>query len=98
MADLYKYNLSKPGIWLCWRLESGSVALIDGLEHNDYLHKNPNTYKGQKVTEKLGFATNVWDAFCMYNQFSLGYVPVLKTEDGYINERLICRIVEEATK
>lgn len=92
------YSLSQPGTCVCCRLDSGSVALIDILKHNKYLHKKVNTYKGQKVTEKLGFATNVWDAYCMYNQFSLGYVPILKTEEGNINERLICRIVEEATK
>lgn len=92
------FELDKQGMWECWRLDSGSIALIDMLKHSEYLHKNVKIYKGQKVIKKLGFATNVWDAYCMYNQFSLGYVPLLKTEDGKINERLTCRVVEEATK
>ena len=96
MDNLYSFDT--PGVWECYKLESGKVALVDMLKHNDYLNKRANVYRGQKIIEKLGFATNKYNAYCMYHQFSLGYVPIFHTYDGKIDVERMCKIVDEATK
>lgn len=79
-------ELSKPGIWECWRLEDNEVVLIDMLTSNDdHLVSIPTHYKGKKVVEKLGYAMTLWEAYCMYqthaNYDGITRVPMLSNNE-----------------
>ena len=71
------FELHQQGLWECWQLEDDSIVLIDMLKANDnYLVPTPNMYMGKRVIKKLGFATDRWSAENMYQQFSIGSVPI----------------------
>ena len=71
------FELDRQGMWECWELEDGKIVLVDMLKANDsYLVPTPNMYMGKRIIKKLGFATDRWSAENMYQQFSIGSVPI----------------------
>lgn len=79
-------ELSKPGMWECWRLEDNKVVVVDVLNPiYQYALMEPTHYKGKKVIEKLGFAMTLWEAYCMYqthaNYDGITRVPMLSNNE-----------------
>ena len=71
------FELHKQGLWECWQLEDDVIVLVDMLKYNDsHLVPTPNMYAGKRIVKKLGFATDRWSAENMYQQFSIGSVPI----------------------
>lgn len=75
-------ELNKPGIWECWRLEDSSIIIVDRMKLlHDFPFYEAYGYKGKKVIEKLGFATTLYQAYCMfqtyYNWDGITKVPML---------------------
>lgn len=75
-------ELSKPGIWECWRLEDSSIIIVDRMKLlHDFPFYEAHGYKGKKVIEKLGFAITLWEAYCMYqthtNFDGVARIPIL---------------------
>lgn len=71
------FELHKQGLWECWQLEDDVIVLVDMLKYNDsHLVPTPNMYMGKRIVKKLGFATDRWGAENMYQQFTIGSVPI----------------------
>lgn len=82
ILKLTSYDLSKPGLWECWKLEDDSIILIDIIEEQKYDKRfcdhdfHPTHYRGIKIKEKLGAALDLWTATCMYQQFKQGFIDI----------------------
>lgn len=69
------FEIDKSGLWECWQLEDDSIVLVD-LADVPYLNTNANRYMGKKIKKKLGFALDRRSADNMYQQFTIGSVPI----------------------
>ena len=67
------FELDRQGIWECWELEDGKIVLIDLIQEPqpDVTH-----YYEKKIKKRLGFATDRRSADNMYQQFTIGSVPI----------------------
>ena len=69
------FGIYQQGLWECWELEDGKIVLVD-LTDVPYLNTNANRYMGKKIKKKLGFALDRRSADNMYQQFTIGSVPI----------------------
>lgn len=67
------FEMDKQGLWECWELEDGKIVLVDLIQEPqpDVTH-----YYEKKIKKRLGFATDRRSADNMYQQFTLGSVPI----------------------
>lgn len=65
--------MDKQGLWECWELEDGKIVLVDLIQEPqpDVTH-----YYEKKIKKRLGFATDRRSADNMYQQFTIGSVPI----------------------
>ena len=67
------FGIYQEGLWECWELEDGQIVLVDIIQEPqpDITH-----YYKKKIKKRLGFATDRRSADNMYQQFTIGSVPV----------------------
>lgn len=67
------FGIYQEGLWECWELEDGQIVLVDLIQEPqpDITH-----YYKKKIKKRLGFATDRRSADNMYQQFTIGSVPV----------------------
>lgn len=67
------FELDRQGLWECWELEDGKIVLVDLIQEPqpDVTH-----YYEKKIKKRLGFATDRRRADNMYQQFTIGSVPI----------------------
>ena len=67
------FELDRQGLWECWELEDGKIVLVDLIQEPqpDVTH-----YYEKKIKKRLGFATDRRSADNMYQQFTIGSVPI----------------------
>lgn len=67
------FEMDKQGLWECWELEDGKIVLVDLIQEPqpDVTH-----YYEKKIKKRLGFATDRRSADNMYQQFTIGSVPI----------------------
>lgn len=67
------FELDRQGLWECWELEDGKIVLVDLIQEPqpDVTH-----YYEKKIKKRLGFATDRKSADNMYQQFTIGSVPI----------------------
>ena len=67
------FELDRQGLWECWQLEDDSIVLVDLIQEPqpDVTH-----YYEKKIKKRLGFATDRRSADNMYQQFTIGSVPI----------------------
>lgn len=87
-------DIIQPGCWELWKLDNDCIVLINMLKHDDFANKQPNVFNGHKIKQKLGFATNTYSAYALYNQYISGSVPVYIKNKGEIDEKSICSFVK----
>lgn len=75
---MVEYNsLDQQGIWECWLMEDDSVVVVDQMQLlHDFPFYEARGYKGKKIKNSLGFATTLWDAYCMYSRYTKCYIPI----------------------
>lgn len=67
--------MDKQGLWECYELEDNTIIVIDMMQA-PYLNTKVNRIYGKKIKKKLGFATDRRSADNMYQQFTIGSVPI----------------------
>lgn len=67
--------MDKQGLWECYELEDNTIVLVDMMQV-PYLNTKVNRIYGKKIKKKLGFATDRRSANNMYQQFTIGSVPI----------------------
>lgn len=67
------FELDRQGLWECWELEDGKIVLVDLIQEPQ---PNVTHYYEKKIKKKLGFATDRRSADNMYQQFTIGSVPI----------------------
>ena len=67
--------MDKQGLWECYELEDNTIVLVDMMQA-PYLNTKLNRVYGKKIKKKLGFATDRRSADNMYQQFTIGSVPI----------------------
>jgi len=67
------FGIYQQGLWECWELEDGKIVLVDLIQEPqpDVTH-----YYEKKIKKRLGFATDRRSADNMYQQFTIGSVPI----------------------
>lgn len=67
------FGIYQEGLWECWELEDGKIVLVDLIQEPqpDVTH-----YYEKKIKKRLGFATDRRSADNMYQQFTIGSVPI----------------------
>ena len=69
------FEMDKQGLWECYELEDNTIVLVDMMQA-PYLNTKLNSVYGKKIKKKLGFATDRRSADNMYQQFTIGSVPI----------------------
>lgn len=69
------FELDRQGLWECYELEDNTIVLVDMMQA-PYLNTKVNMVCGKKIKKKLGFATDRRSADNMYQQFTIGSVPI----------------------
>lgn len=69
------FEMDKQGLWECYELEDNTIVLVDMMQA-PYLNTKVNRIYGKKIKKKLGFATDRRSADNMYQQFTIGSVPI----------------------
>ena len=69
------FKLDRQGLWECYELEDNTIVLVDMMQ-DPYLNTKVNRIYGKKIKKKLGFATDRRSADNMYQQFTIGSVPI----------------------
>ena len=69
------FEMDKQGLWECYELEDNTIVLVDMMQA-PYLNTKLNRVYGKKIKKKLGFATDRRSADNMYQQFTIGSVPI----------------------
>jgi hypothetical protein len=67
------FELDRQGLWECWELEDGKIVLVDLIQEPQ---PNVTHYYEKKIKKRLGFATDRRSADNMYQQFTIGSVPI----------------------
>lgn len=69
------FEVDKQGLWECYELEDNTIVLVDMIQA-PYLNTKVNRIYGKKIKKKLGFALDRRSANNMYQQFTIGSVPI----------------------
>lgn len=69
------FELDKQGLWECYELEDNTIILVDMMQAL-YLNTKVNRIYGKKIKKKLGSALDRRSADNMYQQFTIGSVPI----------------------
>ena len=69
------FEMDKQGLWECYELEDNTIVLVDMMQ-TPYLNTKVNRICGKKIKKKLGFALDRRSATNMYQQFTIGSVPI----------------------
>ena len=67
------FGLYQEGLWECWELEDGKIVLVDLIQEPQ---PDIDHYYKKKIKKRLGFATDRRSADNMYQQFTIGSVPI----------------------
>ena len=67
--------MDKQGLWECYELEDNTIVLVDMMQA-PYLNTKVIRIYGKKIKKKLGFALDRRSADNMYQQFTIGSVPI----------------------
>ena len=69
------FEMDKQGLWECYELEDNTIVLVDRTQ-SPYSRAKVNSVYGKKIKKKLGFALDRRSANNMYQQFTIGSVPI----------------------